>query len=222
MKAESEHGVCYSVLLDLSYFDPARFVSLDVMHNLYLGTAKHCVGVWKEKEILAKNNLKSIEQKVNSLCLPAGIGRISSGISSSYGSFTADQWQNWITVYSPNVVLKDVIPPDHLRCWLLFVHGCSILCHFIKHSDIECADSFLHHFCQQYQTIYGNLSCTINMHLHLHLKQAFEDFGPPHTTWYYPFECFNGVLGAYHTNKNTNYEEISSSTSTTRPQVTNR
>ena len=201
MKAESEYGVRYSVLLDLSYFDPIRFVSIDVMHNLYLGTAKHCVAVWIEKEILTKISLKSIEQKINLFRLPTGIGRIPSGISSAYGSFTADQWRNWITIYSP-IVLKDVIPPDHLRCWLLFVHGCSILCHnFIKQCDIECADSFLHQFCQQYQILYGNLSCTINMHLHLHLKQVFEDFGPPHTTWCYPFERFNGVLGAYHTNK---------------------
>lgn len=225
MKAESEHGVRYSVLLNLTYFDPIRFVSIDVMHNLYLGTAKHCVEVWIEKEILTKNHLKNMEQKISIFCLPAGIGRIPSGISSTYGSFTADQWRNWITIYSP-IVLKDVIPPDHLRCWLLFVHACSILCHnFIKQCDAECADSFLHQFCQQYQRLYGNLSCTINMHLHLHLKKIFEDFGPPHTTWCYPFERFNGVLGAYHTNKKqieTNHEKISSSTITTQSEITNR
>ena len=72
---------------------------------------------------LTKISLKSIEQKINLFRLPTGIGRIPSDISSVYGSFTADQWRNWITIYSP-IVLKDVIPPDHLRCWLLFVHGC--------------------------------------------------------------------------------------------------
>ena len=76
MKAESQYGVCYSVLLDLSYFDPIRFVSIDVMHNLYLGTAKHCVEVWIEKEILTKISLTSIEQKINLFRLPTGIGRI--------------------------------------------------------------------------------------------------------------------------------------------------
>ena len=30
-----------SVLLLLEYFDPVRFVAIDIMHNLYLGTAKH-------------------------------------------------------------------------------------------------------------------------------------------------------------------------------------
>ena len=41
----------------------------------------------------------------------------------------------------------------------------------------------------------------MNMHLHIHLKQIFKDFGPPHATWCFAFERFNGILGSYHTNK---------------------
>ena len=41
------------------------------------------------------------------------------------------------------------------------------------------------------------------MHLHLHLKQTYLDFGPPHATWCYAFERFNGVLGSYFTNNKT-------------------
>ena len=38
---ESSHGCRYSVLLDLPYFDPVRMCIIDLMHNLYLGSAKH-------------------------------------------------------------------------------------------------------------------------------------------------------------------------------------
>ena len=38
------------------------------------------------------------------------------------------------------------------------------------------------------------------MHLHLHLKQVFLDYGPPHGTWCFALERFNGILGSYHTN----------------------
>ena len=139
-----------------------------------------------------QKNSENMERKIDLFCMPADI-------SSAYGSFTADQYRNWITIYSP-IVLKDVIPLDHLRCWLLFVNACNILSHnCIKQCDIDW--SFFHQFCQQFQRLHGNLSCTINVHLHLHLKKVFEDFGPPHTTWCYPFERFNGVLGAYLTNK---------------------
>ena len=42
-KKEAEFGVRYSIMLELSYFDPVRFTVVDVMHNLFLGTAKHII-----------------------------------------------------------------------------------------------------------------------------------------------------------------------------------
>lgn len=34
----------------------------------------------------------------------------------------------------------------------------------------------------------------------MHLKQIFLDFGPPHASWCFAFERYNGILGSYHTN----------------------
>jgi len=44
--AESKHGVHYSILLALPYFDPTRFTAIDSMHNLFLGTGKHIFSPW--------------------------------------------------------------------------------------------------------------------------------------------------------------------------------
>lgn len=63
------------------------------------------------------------------------------------------------------------------------------------------ADLFLLHFCRQVEEIYGWEACTSNMHLHLHLKKTFEDYGPAHSFWCFSFERYNGILGSYHTNK---------------------
>ena len=133
--------------------------------------------------------------------VPNGVGRVPSSISSCYGTYTANQWKNWITIYSP-IVLKKILPSDHLKCWLLFVRACNILCAYsIRQVDITSADLFLNFYCQKFQELYGNLSCTFNMHLHAHLKQIFLDFGPPHASWCFAFERYNGILGSYHTNK---------------------
>ena len=35
----------------------------------------------------------------------------------------------------------------------------------------------------------------------MHLKQVFGDFGPPHSTWCFAFEYYNGILGSFHTKK---------------------
>ena len=197
---ESGSGVRYSVLMDLPYFDPCSFVAVDTMHNLYLGTGKHVFTTWVKTGTLTSQDLLVIEKRIKSFFVPVDVGRLPSNIKSSYKGFTANQWKNWITIYSL-VILKDLLPPAHLQCWQLFVRSCIILSAYCtRSSDFNAADVFLQQFCRQFQSLYGNSHCTFNMHLHLHLKQTCLDFGPPHATWCYAFERFNGILGSYFTN----------------------
>ncbi len=128
------------------------------------------------------------------------VGRVASNILSSFGGFTSNQWRKWITIYSA-VVLKGLLPQDHLQCWLLYVRACSMLCsRIIRQSDVRCADLFLLEFCRKLELLYEH-ACTANTHLHLHLRETFLDFGPPHAFWCFAFERYNGILGSYHTNK---------------------
>jgi len=48
------------------------------------------------------------------------IGRISSKIASGFADFTADQWKNWILVYS-RVALKNRLPDPDFTYWATFV-----------------------------------------------------------------------------------------------------
>ena len=199
--AESQFGVRYSILLALPYFDPVTFTAIDSMHNLFLGTGKHMFSLWVERDILTKEKMSILSNKIKMFSVPVGIGRLPSSISSSYGAYTASQWKNWITIYSP-VVLKGLLLQEDFRCWLLFVRACSLLCsNCIKKADVLSADLYLVHFCRKVEELYGPTSCTFNMHLHMHLKENFLDYGPPHATWCFAFERFNGILGSYHTNK---------------------
>ena len=38
------------------------------------------------------------------------------------------------------------------------------------------------------------------MHMHLHLADSLQDFGPLHAFWLYSFERYNGLLGKQPTN----------------------
>ena len=120
--------------------------------------------------------------------------------SSGYGGFTANQWYNWITIYSP-ILLKGILPRKHLRCWLLSVRACSITkSRIISVNETKSADLFLLQFCKCFQTLYGVENCTPNIHLHTHLKECILDYGPLHTFWCYAFERYNGILGSIQTN----------------------
>lgn len=198
---ESKHGLRYSVIIELPYFDPVRFTVVDPMHNLLLGTAKHTFSVWMKRNLLSTRDLDTIQERSENFFFPYDVGRIPLKIGSGFSGFTADQWRVWTTVLSP-IVLKGIIPDRDLSCWLLFVRACSLLCsRIITASNIDTADQYLLLFCKEYQDIYGDEACTPNMHLHTHLAKCLHDFGPVHSFWCFPFERFNGLLGAYHTNK---------------------
>lgn len=199
----SKHGARYSVLHDLEYFDCIRYFVIDPMHNLYLGTAKHIFKrVWcnPDTPILRQDDLEKIQERVDSMVVPQDIGRIPGKIANSFGGFTADQWQNWVQVYSL-FALQGILPDKHLECWRLFVKACKLLNKkHITTQEIEEGDEFLMQFLRRAEEIYGASFITPNMHLHGHLRECLLDYGPFHGFWCYSFERFNGVLGAYKTN----------------------
>ena len=49
---EKAYCIRYSVPTKLPYLNPIRHNVIDPMHNLFLGTAKHCMELWTKKEIL--------------------------------------------------------------------------------------------------------------------------------------------------------------------------
>ena len=91
---EREHGVRYSVLNELPYFDPPRVCVIDPMHNLLLGTSKCMMSVWKSSGILQEANFDIIQEHVNSFKSPNDIGQMPLKIASGFAGFTAEQWKN--------------------------------------------------------------------------------------------------------------------------------
>ena len=198
--AESKKGLRYSILLDLPYFDPICCTVVDPMHNLFLGTGKHMMEVWLGGDFLSRRNLDDMERLVSQFIIPEGIGRVPSKISNHFGGFTADQWKNWITIYS-SVLLWQQLDSQHWNCWILFVRAVKLLTsRILTVSDLTEADSLLLQFCITFEELYGDRHCTMNMHLHLHLCRCLQDFGPGHAFWLYAFERYNGILGSFHTN----------------------
>ena len=128
------------------------------------------------------------------------MGRIPNKIASRFGSVTAEQWKLWTVVYS-EFALKKYLPSEDYRLWLLFVKGCRILtAPVITIQSLAVAHSSLMKFCTKFESLYGQLQVTPNMHLHSHLVNCVLDYGPVNNVWLFSFKCFNGVLGDFKTN----------------------
>ena len=199
-KNESLFGCRYSRLLDLPYFDPVRFLSIDPMHNLFLGTGKRILSLWIDCNLLNKTHFEEIQRFVDSMVVPSDVGRIPSKINSGFAGFKADQFKTWITIYSIPA-LHTILSNDHLECWRHFVLACRILCkHVLSNDDINLADALLLQFCKRVQRMYGENAITPNMHLHGHIKEVIQDYGPVQEFWCFSFERYNGILGKQPTN----------------------
>lgn len=199
-KAESKFGCRYSSLLDLQYFSPTRFLVIDPMHNMFLGTGKRILSLWIELQLLNSTHFDQIQQFVDNMVVPCDVGRIPSKIGSGFSGFKADQFKTWITLYSIPA-LKGILPDDHLECWRHFVLACRIFCkQSLSRTDIELADSLILQFCKRVERMYGEAVVTPNMHLHGHLKDVILDYGPVQEFWCFSFERYNGILGNQPTN----------------------
>ena len=189
-----DSGVRFSELLNIPHFDVVRCHVIDPMHNIFLGLAKHTIRTWKEKEILTVQRFSQLQEKVDSVNPPPGVGRIPRKIECGFASFTADEWKNWILLYS-SFALHGVVDTPHLSCWSYLVDTCMLLCQpIVSVSNINQAHIFLVEFCKLFQTLYGTECCTPNMHMSLHLKECMLDFGPFPAFWCFAFERYNGVL----------------------------
>lgn len=126
-KFSSESGARYSVLFQLPYYDAIRFALIDPMHNLLLGSAKNVLKTWIAMGILNESDMQKLQKRVNLIKPPSEIGRIPGKISEGFKGFTADQWKNWVLIYS-SFALKGVISSQHYAMWTKFVLACRILC----------------------------------------------------------------------------------------------
>ncbi len=171
-KKESELGCRYIILIDLPYFDAVRMHVIDPMHNLYSGPGKQMINIWIKNGSLITSHFVEIQKFVDSIVVPSDVGRIPRKIGSSFSGFKADQFKNWITIYSIPA-LYDIIPREQLECWRHFVLSCRILCkQNLSPSDVNLADALLLQFCNKVEALFGPSVVTPNMHMHAHLKQV--------------------------------------------------
>lgn len=173
---EHEHGLRFFVLLDLPYFDIIATCAIDPMHNLYLGTSKHVMEVWQKAN--SAKDVSVIQDKVNSMIPPSDVGSIPAKISSNFNDITADEWKNWTLIYSV-YSLNDILPPQHMAMWELYVRASTIPCtRVITTENLKLPHSLLLQFNTLFEQILGPEHCTINMHLHCHLAESVLNFRP--------------------------------------------
>ena len=199
-----KHGLRYSELHRLPYFDIVEMCAEDPMHALLLGLIK------KEATILLQQDTSSdnfkfavplnkrdeLRRRIKAIQIPSDCGRIPASLAdkASLDGFTAQQWLLFAIAYA-RPVFFGLIPSAAYECLKVLcriTEKCTT--HRLLRSDInELRELILKHhrlFCR----LYGKWSISINNHMMLHLPDTLAKFGPSHVFWCFAFERMNGIL----------------------------
>ena len=150
---ESSHGARYTLLYELPYYNAISSVIIDPMHCLFLGVAKRCFQVWVSNNLIQKDHFAVLQEKVDSFCCPADIGRIPYKLGSKFAGLKADQWKNW-TLYFSLYSLKEILPHRDYRFWQTFVKLCYFLCQReIDRTKLSVIDEMIKKFCTSFHDL---------------------------------------------------------------------
>ena len=56
--------------------------------------------IWIKSGLIQEKQIQQIQDVMNSMKTPTGVGRIPRKIETGFSGFIADQFKNWVTLYS--------------------------------------------------------------------------------------------------------------------------
>ncbi|OAD74074.1 hypothetical protein PHYBLDRAFT_144534 [Phycomyces blakesleeanus NRRL 1555(-)] len=110
---KKENGTWWSEIHLLSYFDPVCVTVINLMHNLYLGTAKQMIQIWHKCNYINEKSQLTMQELANGIVVSCGYVRITKKIADGFSLMKADKWKSWCVIYSP-FILKHVFPAKNL------------------------------------------------------------------------------------------------------------
>ncbi|EIE76489.1 hypothetical protein RO3G_01193 [Rhizopus delemar RA 99-880] len=139
-------------------------------------TPKRMVEVWVDHWLLTTSDFKAMADESASIIIPSQYCKISK---------VGEHFINWIRyVEAVRLVTGPLITTD----------------------EIQTAHSLFKEFGKTCVQLYGKTAITPNMHMHMHLKECFLDFGPSYAFWLYGFERLNGDIKKININYKTGFE----------------
>ena len=185
------------------FFDPMKQCPPDSMHAIFLGITKLFVKIWfdpsnHDKQFYIQPNQRLlINKKLASLQTYSECGRHPRPIT-EFKTWKANEYFNWLFLYSKYCLNDSVLNPAHYRHFLKFIEIMeSLHSDCITYTELDNAEKNVKDFVKNFQRLYGNDYMVYNVHLLLHIVDAVRKFGPLQNFSLFVYENYNGVLGNF-------------------------
>ena len=99
------------------------------------------------------------------------------------------------------MLLKGILPEKDYMIWSWIVLACQkVTKPFITEDEVSMFEYMILQFLRMFKKHFGSESVTLNMHLHVHLKDCMLDNGSIYGFWFFSSERYNVTLGSFPTN----------------------
>jgi hypothetical protein len=197
----SETGYRHTPLLRLSYFDPARMLLLDPLHNVWEGMFKDLLKIWvkhpnNELRCITKKMTQAMEAATKRCRFPRSMGPVLGKVAHNMSKFTGAELKNmlntffiWLIDGAPSVSDKHIQLVTHLHLASRILDA-----RVTTESQISELEEHLKDYCTTFQKMYGASALKPNHHLCRHLGGFIRDYGTVAGFWLFHFERYNGIM----------------------------
>lgn len=176
----------------MPFFDLAIGLVPDYMHGALLGITKTLMYNWfsptkAKKQCFIGNKIGTLNKRFLQMKPPDFIKRLPRDLEKHYRHFKATELQSWLLFYSLPCLIG-ILPDKYLQHYSCFVEAVYIMLgDSITEIQLNRAKSLLGIFYRDYQTLYGDGSCGLNVHnAGAHLADFVRGWGTMWATW----SCF--------------------------------
>lgn len=187
-----------SCMIAFKYFDLVNSFTVDYMHNVLLGVTKQLMKLWFDSSVKLDFHIKDkdfliLNERILSIKPTSDITRKPRSLAERH-HFKANEYRS-LLLYYLRFCLSGVLPMQYVHHFQLLSAGIYILLRSeIDEKKISAAEKMLIQFADEFETLYGIDSVTMNIHLLRHMPNAVRNLGPLWAQSAFGFEANNGVL----------------------------
>jgi len=189
-----------SGLAILESYDIVKGTVPDYMHGILLGITKSLLNKWfspsqSQKRYFIGKHLKAISKRMQKIKPPDSIERLPRNLEKHYNHLKATELQAWLLYYAIPC-LNGFLEEDYMINLMCFSEAIYILLgDIITASSLKRAEYLLDQFYSNFQELYGDGACGLNVHnAGLHLVTYVKLWGPLWAWSCFPFEDANAML----------------------------
>ena len=192
------HGI-FSTSPFMSSLDIVNSIPVDYMHAVLEGVTRWLIVSWFDSKHHAQTyyvgrRVREIDHQLLKQQPPSEFSRPPRSIQKHFKYWKASELRNWLLFYSLPLLL-DYLPSLYWHHYALLVCAVHILLgDRITLAQVDAAEQMLVDFYLLMPHLYGERSCTANLHLLTHLAKYVRLWGPLWTQSAFAFESKSGHL----------------------------